>query len=73
MRESISADQAQTTVEPYSQAVKVGELIFRSGQIAFDPGGDALSGMILKTQEQVMRNIAAAPAAFFKPRFLRCA
>ena len=45
---------------PYSQAIRVGELVFVSGQLALRPGDKELSGGSIQEQtEQVMRNLKA--------------
>lgn len=47
-------------VGPYSQAVKVGPLLFTAGQIAIDPTTGALVlGDVSAQCEQVMRNLEA--------------
>ena len=45
---------------PYSQAIRVGELVFVSGQLAVRPGEDGMAGDTIAEQtEQVMANLAA--------------
>ncbi len=45
---------------PYSQAIRVGELVFVSGQLAVRPGSSELVGTTIGEQtEQVMQNLAA--------------
>jgi 2-iminobutanoate/2-iminopropanoate deaminase len=45
---------------PYSQAIRVGELVFVSGQLALKPGDRELSGGTIQEQtEQVMENLRA--------------
>ena len=64
MNEIISTERAPAAVGPYSQAVKSGNLLFCSGQIALDPASGNLVGKDIKTQtEQVMQNISAVRAA----------
>jgi 2-iminobutanoate/2-iminopropanoate deaminase len=47
-------------IGPYSQAVKVGQLLFCSGQIALDPKtGQMVAGGIEQQTDQVLRNLAA--------------
>jgi len=36
-KETISTDKAPGAIGPYSQAIKVGDLVFCSGQIPIDP------------------------------------
>jgi 2-iminobutanoate/2-iminopropanoate deaminase len=45
---------------PYSQAIRVGELVFVSGQLALRPGDKELSGGTIQEQtEQVLQNLNA--------------
>ncbi len=45
---------------PYSQAIRVGDLVFVSGQLALRPGDKELSGGTIQEQtEQVFRNLQA--------------
>ena len=44
---------------PYSQAIKVGELVFVSGQVGLKPGDGEISGGIEEQTEQVFANLAA--------------
>jgi len=45
---------------PYSQAIRSGELVFVSGQLALKPGDKELSGGTIQEQtEQVMQNLKA--------------
>ncbi len=45
---------------PYSQAIRVGELVFVSGQLALRPGESELAGGTIEEQtEQVLRNLRA--------------
>ena len=45
---------------PYSQAIKTGELVFVSGQLALKPGDTALSGGTIEEQTtQVLANLGA--------------
>ena len=64
MKEIITTKNAPAAVGAYSQAVKSGNLLFCSGQIALDPASGNLVGNDIKTQtEQVMHNISAVLAA----------
>jgi len=45
---------------PYSQAIRVGDLVFVSGQLALRPGEKELSGGSIQDQtEQIFANLAA--------------
>ena len=60
MIEKIHTNGAPAAIGPYSQAAKVGELVFTSGQIALDPESGALVGKDVKEQtERVMKNLIA--------------
>ncbi|HEX9023343.1 MAG TPA: RidA family protein [Geobacteraceae bacterium] len=60
----ISTDRAPAAIGPYSQAVRAGNLLFCSGQIALDPAtGEMVPGDVTAQTERVMANIAAVLAA----------
>jgi 2-iminobutanoate/2-iminopropanoate deaminase len=45
---------------PYSQAIRIGDLVFVSGQLALRPGDKELSGGTIQEQtEQIFRNLQA--------------
>jgi 2-iminobutanoate/2-iminopropanoate deaminase len=55
----VTAD-APAAIGPYSQAVRLGELVFTSGQIAMDPEtGQLIDGDVRAQTERVMQNLAA--------------
>ena len=59
-KDIISTPNAPAAVGPYSQAVRCGELVFLSGQIAINPAtGKLVEGDITAQATQVCRNIAA--------------
>ena len=59
-RQSIQTPNAPAAVGPYSQAVRHGDLVFLSGQVALDPATGALvSGDIGEQARQVFRNLQA--------------
>jgi reactive intermediate/imine deaminase len=59
-RQSIQTPNAPAAVGPYSQAVRHGNLVFLSGQVALDPATGALvSGDIGDQARQVFRNLQA--------------
>jgi len=59
-REVIATKKAPGAVGPYSQAIRVGDLVFTAGQLAFDPAtGKLVEGAIEEHTRQVLRNIAA--------------
>ncbi|MBJ79565.1 MAG: reactive intermediate/imine deaminase [Nitrospinae bacterium] len=56
----IQTDQAPAAIGPYSQAVRVGNFLYTSGQIALDPqSGEFLSGEIEQETERTIENISA--------------
>ena len=60
MNEKIYTKNAPDAIGPYSQAVKAGNLIFTSGQIAINPETAAVEGTTVEAQtEQVCKNLAA--------------
>ena len=64
MNTIVLTSNAPAAVGPYSQAVRSGDLLFCSGQIALDPASGNLTGNDIKSQtEQAMKNISAVLAA----------
>ncbi len=58
--EILYTNNAPAAIGPYSQAVKVGNLIFTSGQIPIDPlTGNVDASTIEEQTEQVCKNIKA--------------
>ncbi len=58
MRDAISASDAPQAIGPYSQAIRAGNLLFVSGQIALDPSSGALvPGGIAAETRQVLGNL----------------
>lgn len=56
----ISTEKAPMAVGPYSQAVRAGNLLFVSGQIAIDPMSGALvAGDAGRQMRQVLENVGA--------------
>ncbi|MBQ4132092.1 MAG: RidA family protein [Clostridia bacterium] len=62
--QKIHTEKAPAAIGPYSQAVKVGDFIFTSGQIALVPesGNVEAEGIVAQT-EQVMKNLSAVLGA----------
>ena len=55
---TITSDKAPAAIGPYSQAVKVDDLLFCSGQVGIDPATKRLKGEGIKSQTlQVFQNI----------------
>ena len=62
--ETIHSDHAPAALGPYSQAMRVGNLIYTSGQIGIDPIAGKITGTTIGEQaEQVCKNLAAVLAA----------
>lgn len=56
----IKTDLAPAPIGPYNQAVKAGNILFASGQIALNPAtGELVNANIAEETNQVMSNIAA--------------
>ena len=56
----VSTKKAPAALGPYSQAVKVGDLLFTSGQIPLDPAtGELVVDDIKKATERSMENLRA--------------
>jgi 2-iminobutanoate/2-iminopropanoate deaminase len=58
-KQIISTNNAPAAIGPYSQAVKVGNLLFTSGQIPLLPNGELLTGSIKEQTHQVFKNLKA--------------
>lgn len=64
MIKKISTPNAPEAIGPYSQAVKVGNMLYTSGQIPLDPKSGTLVGEDITAQaEQVMKNLSAVLSA----------
>ncbi len=62
--QEIYSAKAPKPVGSYSQAVRIGKLVFCSGQIGLDPGnGDMVDGGVEKETMQAMENITAVLSA----------
>ena len=63
-RAIISTDSAPAAIGPYSQAIKVGNTVWISGQIPLDPNTmDVVAGGIEAEATQVFKNLAAIASA----------
>jgi 2-iminobutanoate/2-iminopropanoate deaminase len=57
---AISTTSAPAAIGPYSQAVRVGDMLFTSGQIPTDPAtGSFVAGGITEQTTQVLENLKA--------------
>ena len=60
MKQVISTKKAPAAIGPYSQAIKVGNLVFTSGQIPIDPAtGVFAEGGIKEQTRQSLTNVKA--------------
>jgi len=57
--EKIHTSSAPEAIGPYSQAIKIGNMIFTSGQIALTPNGEFLDADIKTQTRQVCENLKA--------------
>jgi 2-iminobutanoate/2-iminopropanoate deaminase len=59
MMKTVQTSDAPQAIGPYSQAMKVGDFIFTSGQIALTPNGVMVQNDIELQTAQVMKNLKA--------------
>lgn len=56
----LATDKAPKAVGPYSQGIRIGDLVYTAGQIALDPEtGQMVEGDVAAQTEQVLRNLTA--------------
>jgi len=59
-REAISTDKAPAAIGPYSQAIRVGNRLYLSGQIGIDPAtGQMADGGVEGQAHQTLKNLGA--------------
>lgn len=59
-KEVVATEKAPAAVGPYAQAIKIGDLVYTSGQIGLVPGVGALVGDDVEAQtEQALQNLTA--------------
>jgi 2-iminobutanoate/2-iminopropanoate deaminase len=64
VKNPIATKAAPEAIGPYSQAIRVGNLLFCSGQIPLDPKSMQMVGTTVEEQtEQVMKNISGLLAS----------
>ncbi|MBT9331416.1 RidA family protein [Paracidobacterium acidisoli] len=57
---AVSTSKAPAAIGPYSQAVRIGNLLYTSGQVALDPAsGQMVTGGITEQTVQVLENLKA--------------
>ena len=60
MKEVVFTERAPKPIGPYSQAIKLGNLLFVSGQIPIDPAtNEVAKGGIKEQTERVLENVRA--------------
>lgn len=60
MKTAIRTSSAPAAIGPYSQAVRIGDLLYTSGQVALDPAsGQLVSGGIAEQTERALENLKA--------------
>lgn len=64
MLEKITTPNAPAAIGPYSQAIKVNNMLYTSGQIPLDPASGTIVGTDITEQtEQVMKNLSSVLSA----------
>lgn len=58
-RSVIATDKAPTAIGTYSQAIKTGNTVYLSGQIALSPEGDMVNDTVEAEVRQVFANLSA--------------
>jgi 2-iminobutanoate/2-iminopropanoate deaminase len=57
---AIATPKAPAAIGPYSQAIRIGDFLFASGQVALDPAtGQIVPGAIAEQTTQVLENLKA--------------
>jgi 2-iminobutanoate/2-iminopropanoate deaminase len=60
MKKTVSTNQAPDAIGPYSQAVRVGQFVFTSGQVPLDPkSGQIVSEDITEQTRRVLDSVTA--------------
>lgn len=56
----VSSTDAPAAIGPYAQAVRVGDLVYTSGQVALDPAsGNLIEGGVAEQTQRVCENLRA--------------
>jgi 2-iminobutanoate/2-iminopropanoate deaminase len=59
-REPVKTSNAPAALGPYSQAIKVGDFVYTSGQVAIDPAtGELIGEGIAEQTDRVLKNVSA--------------
>lgn len=59
MRHALAAPTGAPAIGPYSAALRVGQMLFLSGQIPLTPSGDVVEGGVREQAVQVLENMGA--------------
>ena len=63
-KQQVSSRNAPAAIGPYSQAVRIGDFLYTSGQVALDPASGALvTGGVTEQTARVIENLKAVLAA----------
>jgi len=63
-RKQVSTNNAPAAIGPYSQAIRCGQFLYTSGQIALDPSTGAMIGEDVQAQtHRVLQNLQAVLAS----------
>jgi 2-iminobutanoate/2-iminopropanoate deaminase len=63
-KQAVSTKDAPAAIGPYSQAVRIGQFLYTSGQVALDPASGALvAGGIAEQTVRVLENLKAVLTA----------
>lgn len=63
-KNAISTTNAPAAIGPYSQAVRIGDMLFASGQVGLDPAtGQVVAGGIVEQTRRAFENTKAVLAA----------
>ena len=58
MKQAVATTHAPAAIGPYSQAIRVGDTVYVSGQIPIDPATGAFAGEDIRTQtRQCLKNL----------------
>jgi 2-iminobutanoate/2-iminopropanoate deaminase len=58
-KQPVQTELATPAIGPYSQAVRLGGLVYTSGQIPLTPGGELVQGDVAAQTRQVIANLTA--------------
>ncbi|WHY69515.1 RidA family protein [Neobacillus sp. SuZ13] len=59
MKNTISTNNAPSAIGPYSQAVKLGDFLFVSGQLPIHPGTNEMPQSVAEQTKQSLENVKA--------------